>query len=248
MMLLGRRGALGAAAAAVLLAGRPAAAAPWATDIGLYAEPTLAPVLRDIGRLFTARHGAGVAVLTAPPTLLLEQIQHNAAHDLLIVPSAFMDEAVKSSFVAPASRRDAWKNPLVIATAGTAPSTDLATLFASGPVAVTDPTVASALDGQSVLKNLDGAQAARIIGVANTGDAADLLLAGSARSALLYLTDVRARPGLSVAVSLAGSPPEHVAFALNPNPPSKNAIIFYDFLATTASRDRLSAAGLEISA
>jgi ABC-type molybdate transport system substrate-binding protein len=213
----------------------------------LYAEPTLAPALRRVGHAFTEKFGPGVSVLTAPPTLLLEQIQHNAAHDVLIVPAATMDEAQARGFVTAASRKNAWTNAFVIAAAAGAAKTDLATLFAAGPIAVTDATVAAAFDGHALLATLGAPPPARIIGVANTRDAADLLLAGGARSALLYLTDVRARPGLSVAVALEKTPPAAFAFAMNPHPPSKNAQAFVDFLTTPQAVALLHGAGLEIS-
>ena len=201
-------------------------------------------------RQFTARFGAGVAVLTAPPTLLLEQIHHNAAHDLLIVPPAFMDEAEKQIFVTRASRSDAWRDLLVIATrapAGLAVA-EPRTVLAAGSVAVTDASVAASLDGTAILQaaGLSGA-AQEIVGVATTQDAAFMVTSGATRSALLYLTDIRADPALAVAALLEKTPPASFSVAMNPQPPSKNAAKFRDFLATDHAVSILKQAGLEMT-
>ena len=44
------------------------------------------------------------------------------------------------------------------------------------------------------------------------------------------------------------APPTDYAVALNPDPPSRNAQAFLDFLATGSSLDTLRRAGLEIAA
>ncbi len=246
---LTRRGLLGGGAAAVAVTA--AHAGGWAADVGIYAEPTLAPGLRAVGRLFTAKHGAGVAVLTAPAPLLLEQIQHNAAHDLLIVPASFMDEAVKLNYVRAQTRQDSWRDKLVIAAAAGAPlgnSGGLPALLGLGTVAVTDATVAATLDGHAVLRALSLTGAAHVQGVANTADGAFMVATGALAMALVYLTDVRANPRLAVAATLDAAPPVLFAVALNPDPPSRNAQAFLDFLATEPAKERLRHAGLELPA
>ena len=244
MIHLTRRAAL---AGATLFASA-AHAAPWATDVGIYSEPTLAPALRAAGRLFTSRHGAGVAVLTAPAPLLLDQIQHNAAHDLLIVPASFMDEAVRLGYVRQQSRKDTWRDSLVIAArAGGPGGQDPKAVLAHGIIAVTDQTVASTLDGGGVLNASGLAAVARVQGVGSTADAAFMVAHGTVPLCLVYLTDVRADPSLSVAATLPVAP---VVFAtgLNPSPPSRNAQTFMDFLATDEAMAVLRRSGLEFAA
>ncbi len=223
-------------------------AAAWATDVGVYTEPTLVPALRAAGRIFTGLHGAGVAVLAAPAPLLLEQIQHNAAHDLLIVPASFMDDAVRRGYVEARSRRDGWRDDLVIAAAsGTDTGQDARILLARGTIAVTDQTVASTLDGHAVLEALGLTSFSHVQGVANTSDAAFMVATRAVPLALVYQTDVQADRRLAVAARLAAAP---VVFAtgLNPAPPSRNAQAFMDFLATDAAIAELRRAGLEVSA
>ena len=250
MILLSRR-TFFAAAAGFCGAFWPARGKPWATDVGVYTEPTLAPCMRAVGRDFTARYGAGVAVLTASPTLLLEQIEHNAAHDLLIVPPDFMDEAEKRNFVTRASRRDAWRDQLVIATRAPAGprGADPRVVLAAGSVAVTDASIAASLDGYAILQAAGLAGAAQeIVGVATTQDAAFMVTSGATRSALLYLTDVRADATLVAAAALEKVPAAAFSLALNPQPPSRNAAKFLDFLATDHAASILKQAGLEIPA
>ena len=239
-----------AATGAGCLVATAARAGAWARDVGVYAEPTLAPGLRAVGRAFTAEQGAGVAVLTAPAPLLLAQIQHNAAHDLLIVPASFMDQAALLKYVQPRSRRPAGRNRLVVvAAAGTLPpaGADLASLLAEGSIAVTDPTPADTLDGHAVLAAL-GLKPAHVFGVADTGDAVAMVQSGAARFALVYQTDARANAGLAVVATPDAAPPTDYAVALNPDPPSRNAQAFLDFLATGSSLGMLRRAGLEIAA
>jgi len=246
--LLRRRALLSGGVA--VLAVTAARAGGWATDVGVYAEPTLAPAVRAAARLFTARHGAGVAVLTAPAPLLLEQIRHNAAHDVLIIPASLMDEAVKRNYVRPQTRRDAWRDKLVIAGAAgsaQASSGNLNALLRRGPIAITDATVASTLDGHAVLDALGLTGSAHIQGVANTADAAFMVASGALPLALVYLTDVRANRTLEIAANLDTAPPVTFASALNPDPPSRNAQAFLDFLATEPAVAQLRLAGLEVS-
>jgi molybdate transport system substrate-binding protein len=246
MTKISRRCLLGAGMIALSAPG--ARAAPWATEVGVYAEPTLAPALRAAGRLFTSRHGAGVAVLTAPAALLLEQIQHNAAHDVLIVPAAYMDQAVARGYVRARSRRDAWRDELVIAmAAGASGGQDAHALLARGTIAVTDPTIASTLDGRAVLDGLGLGATARVQGVGSTADAAFMVARGTVLLGLVYLTDVRADPSLSVAAKLA-APPVTFAMGMNPAPPSRNAQAFMDFLATDAATAELRHWGLGLAA
>jgi ABC-type molybdate transport system substrate-binding protein len=247
---VGRRHLLLGAGVTVLTA-TAARAGNWANDVGIYTEPTLAPALRGVGKLFTTQFGPGVAVLTAPATLLLEQIRHNAAHDLLIVPASFMDQAASLRYIAAPTRRDGWHDRLVITAAAngaTVRPSSLAALLAGGSIAVTDATVASSLDGHAVLDTLGLSHTAAIVGVANTEDAAFMVRTGAVHFALVYETDVRANPALVVAAKLDATPPAQFAVALNPDPPSRNAQAFMNFLSDSRAVAVLRDAGLEMPA
>jgi ABC-type molybdate transport system substrate-binding protein len=243
--MLERRAFMGAAA--LCLAAGVARADAGHADVGVYAEPTLQPALRAAGRLFTRQQGAGLEVLSASAPLILAQIQHNSAEDLVVLPAPFMDEAERRGFIDPSSRRDAWRNRLVVAARAGDPAIgteDLAALLKAGPIAVTDPTVAATIDGRAVLAALGLAGAAQIAGVATDADAAFMVTSGATRLALLCLTDVRANPALAVA-ALPDTPPVRVQLALNRHPPSRNAQAFYDFLGGPAAHSVLHQAGLE---
>jgi ABC-type molybdate transport system substrate-binding protein len=162
-----------------------------------------------------------------------------------------MDEAAKLNYVRPATRRNAWRDALVIAGAAGAPvgsSQSLTSLLGQGTIAVTDATFASTLDGHAVLDALGVTASAHVQGVANTGDGAFMVATGALPLALVYLTDVRANPRLAVAATLNSASPVTFAVALNPDPPSRNAQAFLDFLATEPAAEELRRAGLELIA
>jgi ABC-type molybdate transport system substrate-binding protein len=247
-MMLRRRHLFGLAASVPFAWARPARAGAWAEDSGIHTEPSLQPALRQAAGAFTSDTGLGVAVLAAPAALLLAQIQRNAAEDILVLPARFMDEAEKRNYVVPSTRRDAWRNPLVLAVSAnlTVSGADAGTILARGPVAVTDATDACSLDGHAVLDQLGlSAKAPKLIGTANTLDAAYLVTTGEAASALVFATDLRATPSLALGVSLPPSTAQIVSFALNRDPPGKHARALWDFLQTREAASRLQAAGLE---
>lgn len=228
------------------------------SDIGVYCEPTLAPVLRELGARFRIKQGVRVAVLCAPARVVLEQVRRNPGEDLLIVPDAAMTEAIRAGFIAPGSARDLARNPLVFAErapggrvqdGGVQGSGGIAGLFAGGVVAVTDPSPAATFDGHAALTalGLSGLDPSKVVGVADTGDGAFMVRTGAARAALVYLSDVRADPALSVAAVAdpALLPPILYRAALNPADDNHAAAAFLDFLAGPSARRVLAAAGLE---
>ena len=245
---------------AAMTAGRTAAAAGSSAppDVALYCDPTLGPAMRQVGDLFEARAGAPVAVLSAPPSLMLAQIERNAYDDVLITLAGAMDEAVRRGLVEPETRRDGWQNRLVLAArAGEIPPVAavdpaaLARLLKNGRLAITDPTVAAAFDGAAVLDQLGltTAVAGRVTGAADTADVAFLVKTGAARLGLLYLTDVRADPALAVAATLDPLPARTAyAAALNRQAQNPNARAFLDFLRTQEAIALLRGQGLETTA
>jgi ABC-type molybdate transport system substrate-binding protein len=249
--MLRRRHVFGLAAAAPFALVRAARAGGWAEDAGIHTEPSLQPALRGTADAFTSNTGINVAVLAAPAALLLAQIQRNAAEDILVLPVPFMDEAEKRNYVAAGTRRDAWRNPLVLAVPARAASAggDAGAILARGPVALPDASPACSVDGHAVLDRLGlTAKAPKVIGTANTLDAAFLVTTGAASSALIFATDLRAMPSLGLGAALPAPLAQSIAFALNRDPPGKHARALWTFLQTKETISRLQAAGLEVMA
>jgi molybdate transport system substrate-binding protein len=248
-MMFRRRHLFGIAASAPFALIGAARAGGWAEHAGIHTEPSLRPALREAADAFTAATGIGVAVLTAPAPLLLAQIQRNPAEDILVLPSHFMDDADKRNYIARDTRQDAWRNPLVLAVDAGAKPASADAILARGTIALPDATVASSLDGRAVLEQLGlTTKAAKLIGTANTLDAAYLVTTGAAASALIYATDLRAMPALALGAVLPASAAQPLSFALNRDPPSKHARALWDFLQTQQAKTRLQSAGLEMTA
>jgi ABC-type molybdate transport system substrate-binding protein len=219
-------------------------------DVTVFCDPALAPALRSLDRPSRRRIGTPVAVLAAPATLMLAQITRHTRNDVLFTLATAMDDAVKQQLVQPQTRVDGWNNPLVLAIAagGRAPADPAAlpTWLSTRQVAVTDDTVVSGLDGRAVLV-ANQLNPGRVIGTANTGDAAFLVTTGAADAALVYLSDVRGNPKLALLAPLRADPAlTRLAGAVNAKAVSPNAQHFLDFMRSPAAGRRLRAAGLDL--
>jgi ABC-type molybdate transport system substrate-binding protein len=195
--------------------------------------------LLDVGARFTAQTGVPVHVFAAPPTLILAQLRHQVWNDVVVTQAPWMDRAEQVGVIAKDTRTGAWRNTLVLArAAGVTPANDT--------VAVTDPTPAASVDGPAVLAAMGG-PAAHFQGVANTAEVAFLLDTGAAAQGLVYLTDVRADPELSIAGPVADTAytPIVYAAAISTLTHSPNAHAFLDYLASAAAIEVLRADGLE---
>ncbi len=226
-------------------------------DVGVYGEPTMAPFLTSLGRMFAGlARGAPVSVLSAPADLILLQIKQNPAEDLLVVPAASMDAALKLNYVDPATRWDGLRNKVVLAARSDShisqtSAGDLQALLANGRVAATDPTPASTLDGLAVLAQLgvSGLLSGRIMGAPDTANVAFLVATGVARFGLMYATDVAANPALTIAAMLNTDIVKPVIFsaALNVKPRSRYAHAFLDYLRSPDAAGNLTKHGLELA-
>ena len=98
-------------------------------DVGLYCDPTLAPVMHELGMLFKARNQAPVAVFSASPVQMLALIEHDAKDDVLMTLSDAMDDAVRRKLVKSETRFNGWRNRLVLA----ARAGDMSPVSASRP-------------------------------------------------------------------------------------------------------------------
>src|ERR1700733_1808856 len=181
--------------------------------VTVFCDPTLGPAMRSLDRISRAQAGAPVSVLSAPAMTMLEQLQRHTRNDVLFTLSSAMDLAMNLGLVRPETRVDGFVNPLVLAGLAngavipTGKSGLLSTL-GSARVAVTDNTVASGLDGCAVLETNGLAPSAgnRVMGAANTADVAFLITTGVVDIGLVYLTDVRAEPRLTVLATLTADP------------------------------------------
>jgi len=222
--------------------------------VTVFCDPTLRPAMRSLDPISRAQAGAPVSVLSAPAMSMLAQIERHTRNDVLFTLSAAMDMAVQLQLVRPETRVDGFSNPLVLATLsnnGTTPAdkAGLMRLLAGARLAVTDNTVASGLDGRAVL-SADGLNSAgsRVIGAATTADVAFLLTTGGADIGLVYLTDVKADPRLTVLVMLGADPAlTSYSGAVNAKAVSPNAQAFLNVVRGAQGSIALRAAGLAMA-
>ncbi len=216
--------------------------------VTVFCDPTLAPALRALDGL----GGVPVAALCAPASLMLAQITRHTRDDVLFTLATAMDQAVAARLVRPETRVDGFANTLVLAGLGdrvTPPASraGLIAMLAMARVAVTDATAASGLDGRAVLA-ANNFTPPNVMGAANTGDVAFLVTTGAADFGLMYLTDAKADPRLTVIATLTADPKlTNYAAAVNAKAVSPNAQTFLNSLRGPAAAS-LRAAGLTVPA
>ena len=253
----GRRGVLQGAVllmSVTLPSSRAVAADDAPPDIGVACEPPILPAIRAVAEPFSDRTHTPVVVLAAPARLIVAQVQRQTRTDVLILPSAAMDEVSRHGLIRPETRRSVARNPLVFAALrgfGQVPADTDALLRQLGDarLTTTDPTLAATFNGTAALDRLGLLQplGGRLMGAADAGDVAFLLQTGAARFGLLPQSVVRADPNLVVALVTDPDrlPPDRIEAALNHAAQSPGAQAFLDFLATPQAVARLLAAGLE---
>ena len=224
---LGRRRALGLAAALPTLLATQAGAEWLRDEVVLYADPALRPTFAVLAARFRAAAGIRVRIFCAPARQMLALLAHGTQDDLLITETAPLAEAKAAGLVGPA--RTLWRNRLVLAAAGPAapplpldPSR-LHAALAGGRLAAPDPSDASPLDGPALLRQL-GLTDLPLLGAADTEDAAAALKRGEAAAALCHASQVAADPGLRVLMRIpdAAYDPIDYAIALSHHAWSRN--------------------------
>jgi molybdate transport system substrate-binding protein len=223
--------------------------------VTVFCDPTLGPAMRSLDRISRAQAGAPVSVLSAPALSMLAQLQRHTRNDVLFTLSTAMDQAVKSGLVRPETRIDGFANPLVLAgraDGSVAPTgkTGLLSMLTGARVAVTDNTVASGFDGRAVLdaNGLTQALDNRVMGAANTTDVVFLITTGVVDIGLVYLTDVRAEPRLTVLATLTTDPAlTNYSGAVNKKAISPNAQALLNVMRGYQGHTVLRNAGLEIA-
>jgi ABC-type molybdate transport system substrate-binding protein len=219
-------------------------------DVAVFCDPTLAPALRRVAALFPAP----IHILCTTPQGMLAQIERQTQTDILITLRAAIDDGVARKLVQPPTRRALGGNQIVIARRiGDSPApvaedtAAIRTLLAAGRLAAPDPTGATTIDTPEILARfgLTELLQGRLDGVADTDEAAARLGDGRARFALVYMTDVCATSGLTVAARIgeAASYDAVASYAAA----SPNTQPFLDFLHTGEAGARLRDAGLEVA-
>jgi molybdate transport system substrate-binding protein len=176
-----------------------------APDVVVFCEPTLQPALAKLAATWRQQTGIPVRFFPSPTPLMLEQLARHPRSDLIIGEgSAAADAAIGRNLIKPETRFALWRGRLVVATAE-AKAPTLAASAGMVPIALVDPDVASAgaeTRNAMVALGLWEAVQRRMVGVADTTDAAFLLAQGQAKLALVYATDVAANPTFSIADTL----------------------------------------------
>ncbi len=223
--------------------------------VTVFCDPTLGPAMRSLDRISRKQAGAPVTVLSAPAMSMLAQLQRHTRNDVLFTLSGAMDLAVRLQLVRPKTRIDGFSNPLVLAVlqergAVAADKVGVLGMLSGARLAVTDDTVASGLDGRAVLdaNGLTKAAGNRVIGAATTADAAFLITTYVADIGLVYLTDVKADPRLTVLAPLTSDPAlTNYSGAVNTKAVSPNALALLNVMRSTGGSAVLRAAGLAIA-
>lgn len=238
---VGRRRLLQALPALASLAvAAPARAAADREDLVLACDITLGPAMQAVADAYANSNGQRVDVFPTEPGLILPQLEHTVQNDIIVTLLATMYAAVQAGVVDKAAIRGAWRNPLVIAALRGAPS------MPAKPIAVTDPTPVSDMDGPNILARV-GLLSAATLGVIDSNAVAAVVLDGTARAGLLHMTDLRAHPELQVIseVSEDRVPPFVYAAAVTRLARRPGAAAFVDFLMTSQASVLLAAHGLE---
>jgi molybdate transport system substrate-binding protein len=236
-MNIGRRGLFRASVVALPVVWAVGARAD-TTDLVVACDTALGSAVTAVAAAYTARTRIAIRVFPTSPALIVPQLERDTQNDLIVTRSSVLDQAAQAERLQSDRRAGPWRNPLVLAAAPGATTTD-------GPVAVTDPSPVSMLDGRAVLVSM-GRKPAAVIGAVDTAGVAFLLNTGVAKSGLLYLTDAVAnRLQVLARVPDDIAPPLQIGAAITRNAGRPNPDAFLAFLATPDAAAVLRAAGLE---
>lgn len=208
------------------------------TDLVVACDTALAPALLRAAAAYTTRSGVEIRLFPTSPGLIVPQLERDVQNDLVVTRLPILEAAAQVDRLASDARAGPWRNRLVLAAPRNATGSD-------GPIAVTDPSPASMLDGHAVLTRI-GRHPSVVMGAVDTAGVVFLLTTGAARFGLVYMTDARANQLDVVApVPDDASPPVLVAAAVSRNAGRPNPGAFLAFLATPEAGKVLNAAGLE---
>ncbi len=192
-----------------LIATLPALARPaQAETVTVFAAASLKTALDQIAADWQRQTGNRAVISYAGSSQLARQIEQGAPADLFIsADEGWMDAAEKAGMIVPASRRDLLGNSLVlVAPKGTKPVAikkgfDLAGVLGPGRLAMAlVDSVPAGIYGQAALTSL-GVWAAvqpKVAQADNVRAALALVATGEAPYGIVYATDARAEPRVTV--------------------------------------------------
>ena len=187
-------------AALLSLGGAGAQAADAPGGVLVFAAASLANVLADLDKAFTARTGVRVTSSLAASSTLAKQIEAGAPADVYFSADLqWMDYLQQRGLLRAGSRRDVVGNSLVlIAPAGSSlkvsigPGLDLPRLLGSGRLAIADPdSVPAGIYARQALTKLGswGGVAPRLVRAENVRAALEYVARGDAPLGIVYRTD-----------------------------------------------------------
>jgi molybdate transport system substrate-binding protein len=190
----------GAIAALLSLGAAGARPAEASGNVLVFAAASLANVLGDLDKAFTARTGIQVTSSLAASSTLAKQIAAGAPADVYFSADLlWMDYLQQRGLLRPGSRRDVVGNALVlIAPSGSplrvsiGPGLDLARLLGNGRLAVADPdSVPAGIYARQALEKLGvwSGVAARLVRAENVRAALEYVARGDAPLGIVYRTD-----------------------------------------------------------
>ncbi len=179
---------------------RGARAADRSESVLVFAAASLANVLADIDRAFTARTGIPVTSSLAASSILAKQIEAGAPADVYFSADLqWMDYLQKRGLLRPASRHDLLGNSLVLIAPADSPlrvrigpGLDLLRLLGAGRLAVADPdSVPAGIYAKEALEKLGAWSAVmpRLVRAENVRAALEYVARGDAPLGIVYRTD-----------------------------------------------------------
>lgn len=240
---------------ALLLAVLPAACGrPAPHEVRVHCAASLAEVVTELGRRFTAEGGAPVTVHAAGSSLLARQIVEGAPADLFVSASvAWADRVEEAGLAAPGGRFDLAGNRLVCVVPdsdGSAPA-DLRGLAdpALRRIALGDPGhVPAGIHARQAMEHAgiwDDVRP-RVVACDSVRIALAHAVRGEVDAAVVYATDVRGEPGVRIAFEIPRDAHEPVRCpALLLSAAGDDARAFHLFLRTEETAAALREAGFE---
>lgn len=231
---------------ALLLVACPLAAR--AAGLTVFAAASLTDAFTDIGNLWQAKGHAKIVFSFAGSSTLAQQIEHGAPADVFAsADELWMDRLAKKHRIDPASRFDIAGNTLVLVTrdhkkidvATSAPL--LSVLGAGGRLAVADTEhVPAGIYAAQALKKLGfwDALAGRLAPADSVRSALLLVAHGEAPAGIVYLTDAKTNPALSIAATFPASSHDPIRYPVAATRHAgPDAAAFLAFLRTDDAHD-----------
>jgi molybdate transport system substrate-binding protein len=205
-----RRRVLAGFAAAIVMAGLPAAALAQEKSITVFAAASLKNALDEVDSLFTAQSGIKVVASYAASSSLMKQIEQGAPADVFLSADVdWMDYGIKHNLIKNDTRQDLLGNRLVliapkdskIGNVTIAPGFDLAALVGSGRIATGDVrAVPAGLYAKAALEKLGiwSSVESKIAMAENVRAALVLVARGEAPLGIVYETDAKVDPSVKI--------------------------------------------------